>query len=213
MEKTNSNTKQKPAFPVAMIAGTGMLTAVAVVLQMLDFPIPLIIPDFIKFDFSDLPALVGSFAYGPVAGIIIEFLKNLIKFLAGSRSMYVGPLSNFLLGAVFAGVAGLFYIRKKTKKTAIIGVFVGAVAMAILSVPINQYIVYPFYYAFMSEEKVLGMYQAIIPSMKSVFQCLVVFNMPFTFFKGAACALITLLIYKPLSPLLKGNFKNKNGRS
>ncbi|MBP5184715.1 MAG: ECF transporter S component [Lachnospiraceae bacterium] len=208
MDQT-TQTQQKTKFPVYVITGAGLLTAVAVVLQFVQIPMPFLIPSFIKFDASDLPALVGSFAYGPVVGIIIEFLKNLIHYLTASSSGFVGPLSNFLLGAVFAGVAGLFYIRKKNKKNAIIGAFAGAVAMALLSVPINHFIVYPFYYQFMKEEVVLAQYQAILPSMKSVLQCLFVFNMPFTLAKGVACALITMIIYKPISPLLKWDFKNK----
>ena len=188
-----------------MLAGCGMLTAVAIVLQYIEAPIPFI-PSFIKLDFSDLPELIGSFAYGPVAGILIALVKNIIH-LAVSQSGYVGELSNFILGAVFAGVAGLIYKKHKTMKGALVGGIAGAVCMALISFPSNLFIVYPFYYNFMPKEIVLQAYQAIVPSMKSIEQSLVVFNMPFTFIKGILCVVISMLIYTPLSPVLKG--KNK----
>lgn len=188
-----------------MIAGCGMLTAAAVVLQYLEIPIPFI-PSFIKLDFSDLPELIGAFAYGPLAGIIIALIKNIVH-LAVSQSGYIGELSNFILGAVFAGVAGLIYKKNRTMKGALVGGIVGAVVMALVSFPSNLYVVYPFYYNFMPKEVVLQAYQAIVPSMKSIEQSLLVFNMPFTFIKGILCVVISMLIYQPLRPVLKGKDK------
>ena len=162
-------------------------------------------PFFIKFDFSDLPALIGAFAYGPLAGVLIELIKNLLH-CAVSQSATVGELSNFILGAVFTLVAGLIYRYKKTKKTALIGGISGAVAMGVICIPSNYFVVYPFYYkAYMPEEVVLQAYQAILPSMKSVLQSLFVFNLPFTIIKGLICVAISMAVYKPLSRVLKGN--------
>ncbi len=198
-----TKTTKTSALPVRLIVGVGMLAAVAIVLQYLEFQVTFWMPPFIKFDFSDLPALIGAFAYGPIAGVLIEFVKNLIH-CAASQSFTVGELSNFILGAIFTLTAGFIYKHKKTKKNAIIGGIIGAVLMGILSFPSNQFVVYPFYYHFMKEEQVLEAYRIIIPSMKSVTQCLVVFNIPFTIVKGLICVVITMLIYKPLSKILKG---------
>ncbi|MBR2133302.1 MAG: ECF transporter S component [Eubacterium sp.] len=185
-----------------------MLTAAAVVLQYLEFPIP-IVPSFIKLDFSDLPELIGAFAYGPVAGIIIALLKNIIH-MAVSQSGFVGELSNFMLGAVFAGVAGLIYKHKKTRAGALIGGVTGAAAMAAVSVFTNYFVIYPLYYSVLGfpEEAVLGMYQAILPKIKTIFSALLVFNLPFTAVKGLISVFISMIIYKPLSPVLHG--KNNN---
>jgi riboflavin transporter FmnP len=199
--KTAKTTKSTQ-WSVRLMAGTAMLSALAFVLQYFEIAIP-IMPSFIKFDFSDLPALLGAFAYGPVSGILIELIKNLIH-CAVSQSATVGELSNFILGAVFAGTAGLIYKYKKTKKMALIGAVVGSLAMGLISFPSNYFVVYPFYYNFMAEDAVLQMYQLILPSMKSVPQCLVVFNIPFTIAKGLISTVITMLVYKPLSPILKG---------
>ena len=195
--------KKTKTLSVRVLTGAAMLSAVAIVLQYIEFPIPLLMPSFIKFDLSDLPALIGAFAYGPLAGVVIELLKNLIH-CAASQSATVGELSNFLLGAVFTGIAGLIYKQKKTKTVAIVGGLVGAVAMGLFSIPSNYFVVYPFYYNFLPEEVVLGMYQALLPSMKSIMQCLLVFNLPFTIIKGLISVFFTVLIYKPLSYVLKG---------
>ena len=198
-------TNAKSSNRTRMLVGSGMLAAVAVVLQtFLEFPIPALIPGFIKFDLSDLPALVGSFAYGPVAGVAIELVKNLIHCLQ-TKSATVGELSNFILGAVFVAVAGLIYMKNKTKKNALIGGILGAIVMGIMSVPSNYFVVYPFYYNFMPKESVLGAYQAIMPSVDSIMSCLLIFNLPFTIVKGLVCVAVTMLIYKPLSRFLKGN--------
>ena len=185
-----------------VLAGSAMLAALATVLQYLDFPIPFLMPPFVKFDLSDLPALIGSFAYGPLAGVLIEFIKNLIH-CAVSKSATVGELSNFILGASLTLTAGLIYKHNKTKKTALIGGIIGALVMGIISVPSNYWIVYPFYYNFMPEEVVLEAYQQIAPSVTSVLQCLFIFNLPFTIVKGLVCALIAMPIYKPLTKVLK----------
>jgi riboflavin transporter len=125
---SNVNTKNN----VRTIAVTGMLSAVAVVLMYLEIPIP-IMPGFIKFDFSDLPALLGAYALGPVAGIIICLIKNVVH-LAASQSMLVGELSNFILGSVFVFTAGIVYKKKKSKTGALLGGLCGAMAMGVFSV-------------------------------------------------------------------------------
>ena len=184
-----------------------MLSAVAFILMFIEFPIPMLIPAFIKMDFSDLPALLGAFALGPVYGVIISFMKNLLHIvIKGTSTACVGELSNFILGAIFSAVAGYLYKHHKIRKTAIIGAVAGAVAMGVLSVPSNYFVVYPAYVQFyhMPLEAILGMYQAILPSADSLIKCLILFNLPFTLVKGLLDAVLCMLIYKPLSPILHG---------
>ena len=202
---TTGRTKTGMSSRVRFITVTAMLSAISFVLMYFEFPIP-IMPAFIKFDFSDLPALIGTFAYGPLCGVIICLIKNLLH-LMDSNSMLVGELSNFILGAAFVIPAGLIYKFKKTKKIALIGGITGAVFMGVFCVFSNYFIVYPVYYQVaMPEEAILGMYQAILPSMKSILQSLIVFNLPFTVVKGLISVAITMLVYKPLSPILKGRY-------
>ena len=184
---------------------TAMLSAVAFILMFIEFPIPALIPSFVKMDISDLPELLAAFSLGPIYGVAVTFLKNLLHILIkGTSSAYVGELFNFLMGSVFAFTAGVIYQRKKSRTTALLGAVVGAVLMAVLSVPLNFYLVYPAYVVCcgLPLEAIIGMYQAILPSADSLIKCLVIFNLPFTFFKGMLDVALCFLIYKPLSPLL-----------
>ena len=187
---------------VRYITMTGMLSAIGFILMYFEISVPFM-PSFIKMDLSELPALIGSFAFGPICGILICLIKNVLH-LTVSNTAFVGELANFLMGTVFVGTAGLIYKRKKTKKTATIAALTGAILMGAISIPINYFVTYPFYYNFMPKEVILTAYQAIIPSMKSILQCLICFNFPFTAFKGLISVIITLLVYKHLSPIIKG---------
>ncbi len=189
---------------VRTIAGTGVLSALAYVLMFLEFPIPAIIPGFIKFDVSELPALIASFAYGPVSGVIVCLVKNLLNLLIKSSTGGVGELSNFILGALFVIPAGILYKHHKSRTAAALGSLLGAFISAILSFFTNYYVVYPIYTKFMPMEAIVGAYKAILPSIDSLKEALIIFNVPFTFCKFAIVTIITFLIYKRISPILKG---------
>ena len=186
------------------LTGTAMLAAVATILMYMEFPIP-IMPGFIKMDISELPALIAGFAYGPLSGIAVCLIKNLIKLLSTSTAA-VGELFNFVMGALFVGVAGIVYKKNKTRKGAIIGAVAGALIMALVSLPYNYFVVYPAYVVMyhLPLEAIIGMYQAINPNVNGLLACLITFNVPFTFVKGMVDALLCFLIYKPLSPILHG---------
>ena len=186
------------------LTGTDMLAAVATILMYMEFPSP-IMPAFIKMDISELPALIASFAYGPLSGIAVCLIKNLIK-LPSTSTAAVGELFNFVMGALFVGVAGIVYKKNKTRKGAIIGAVAGALIMALVSLPYNYFVVYPAYVVMyhLPLEAIIGMYQAINPNVNGLLACLVTFNVPFTFVKGMVDALLCFLIYKPLSPILHG---------
>ena len=186
------------------MAMCAMLAAVAFVLMFLDFSVPLI-PAFVKMDFSELPALLASFALGPVYGVVVCLVKNLLHLFITSTNG-AGELCNFLLGASFCLPAGLIYKFRKNRRGAVLGSLAGAVILAVVSVPINYFISYPAYVVFYSLPlpAIIGMYQAIRPSTNGLLECLLIFNMPFNLVKGLLTALVCFLIYKPLSPILHG---------
>ncbi len=186
------------------IAICGVLGAVGFILMLLEFPLPFIIPSFIKLDFSEMPALIGAFAFGSIHGILICAIKNLLHLFVTS-SNGVGELSNFILGAVFAGVAGLVYKKMHSRRGALTGSIAGAVVMAVISAFTNYFIVYPAYVVIygMSMETIIGMYTALLPVADNLFKALVIFNLPFNMAKGILDAAICFVIYKKLSPILK----------
>ena len=196
----DSAVKESGRDRIGNIAIIGILSAISYILMWLEVPAPLM-PPFIKFDFSDFPALLAAFGMGPVAGILVELIKNVLHSFS-SGSFAVGELSNFILGASFVGVAGLVYQKKNNKKGAVLAPLLGAMTMALISYPSNLFVVYPFYYNFMPKETVLSMYQLILPSVGSMEKALLIFNLPFTFIKGMLDVLLCLFLYKSVSPLL-----------
>ena len=193
---------------VRTLAMTAILGAVATVLMFFSFSIPVILPSFLAMDFSELPALIASFSMGPVSGATVCLIKNVVN-LPTSGTGGAGELCNFLMGITFVVPAGLIYKYHKDRKGAIVGSLVGAVVMAALSFPINLFISYPAYGVFynMTTDKIMAMYQAILPWVKTLPQALLIFNLPFTFVKAMCSVLITIVIYKRISPLIKGTMK------
>lgn len=187
------------------IVVVAMFSAIATVLMYLNFSVPFM-PEFIKFDFAELPALLASFSLGPQYGVLVCLIKNLFHLLSTSTAG-VGELSNFMLGVLFVLPAGLIYRMGKSRKSALLGATVGALLMAIGSLPLNYFVTYPFYMNIMPVEAIISLYQAIIPSVDGLLMCLLVFNVPFTLLKGVACTVITFLVYKRLSPIIKGTRK------
>jgi riboflavin transporter FmnP len=163
-------------------------------------------PNFLKLDISDFPALIAGYAYGPMAGIWVCLVKNVIH-ITMTTTGGVGELSNFILGVCFVIPSSLIYrIFKKTRKSAFIGAIVGTLFMSVAGVFSNYYIVYPLYYSVMglSTETIMHMYQAKLPSVQDLWQALAIFNFPLTVAKGTICTAITFLLYKYISPVLHG---------
>ena len=194
-----SNATRKPVMTVGNMARMAMLTAAACLLDLIP-GIPLF-GNIYKLDFSMLPVLLGTFAMGPVEGIVILALKCLIGW-AHSATMGIGKLAEFLMGLMLIIPAGLIYQRNKTRKTAIIGMLAGTLCMVVGGILVNKWILFPFYMtAFhMDMEKILGM--ITVPGIDTEWKMLLLITGPFNLIKGVVLSVLTALIYKPLSPLL-----------
>ncbi len=198
----NTIQKKKPNH-VRFLTLTAILTAIAVILQYLEFPVPLI-PSFVKFDFSDLPAILAAFLVSPLSGIAVCMLKNLIH-IAVSMSAGVGELCNCLLGIAMVVPAWLIYKIKPSKVNAALAMIAGSCVAAAASLPINYFITYPFYENFygLPMEAILGMYREINDGVGSLWDALIWFNLPFTFVKFMVDSIIVFFIYKPLAKVTK----------
>lgn len=162
-------------------------------------------PPFIKMDISDLPALLGAFAIGPMAGVVIQFLKNILNLVfEGTTTAAVGELANFVVGSVFAFTAGAIYYKKKTFKNAVIGLIVGTIAMTIAIAIANYYIMFPFYAKMFGWpiQDLVSMGTAINGNIVDLKTMMLYSIVPFNLFKGATVTAVTLLIYKRISPIL-----------
>ena len=194
---TSDNTMPRnKTFTTRKMVTVAMLSAIATVIYYLDFPVPLM-PGFIKLDLSNVISLLAGFSMGPIAGVIVCLIKNVIQLIIKGLgpTMRIGNIFDFVTSAAFVLTASVIYIS----------CIIGTLVFTVISLPLNYFIVYPIYFkAFGGEAAILGMYQQIMGSVKNIFSALCIFNLPFTFVKGIICALVTILIYKPLSPILKG---------
>ncbi len=184
-----------------------MLSAVAVVLMLFEFPLPFIAPPFYELDFSEVPVLLGAFALGPFAGVVIELIKVLLNLLLnGTITMGVGEAANFVIGVAFVWPAGMIYKRNRSKKGAVLGLIVGGVIMVVLGALVNAYILIPAFGKALSIEtaQFVSMGKAIHPSIDSFAKLVILCVVPFNAIKVIIVSLITRFIYKPLRPLLKG---------
>lgn len=186
----------------------GMFGALAAVVMMIEFPLPMIVPAFYELDLSEVPALVGTFAIGPAAGVMIEAVKILVKLLLKPTSTaYVGELANFCIGCTYLLPAGLLYMRNKSRKSALTGMVAGTIVMAAAGCLVNAYILLPFYSRFygMPLETLIGMGTAINPAINSVLTFVVIAVVPFNIVKGILISAVTLMIYKRISVILKAH--------
>ena len=210
MENTTTKmktTNEKSRTRVRTMVQIGMLSAVAVILMAFEVPL-FFAPSFYKIDFSEVPVLLGSFAMGPVAGVIIELLKILIHMLIqGTSTAGVGDLGNFIVGCAFVLPAAFIYKHKKTRKNAIVGMIVGTVFMAVLGCVINAYVLLPTYAtAFgMPLDSLVAMGTAVNSHITSLFTFVVLAVAPFNLLKGALVSIVVFLVYKRISPILKAD--------
>lgn len=187
------------------IAMIGMFSAIAAVLMLFEIPMPFA-PGFYKLDFSELPALIAAFAFGPVAGVMVEFCKIVLKLLFKSTSTaFVGELANFAVGCSFLLPASIIYLFNKTKKTAVLGCITGTLCMTFFGTAFNAIYLLPKFAQLygMPMEALIGMGTAINGAITGItsFVCFAV--APLNLIKGASVSIITLLVYKQLSPVLK----------
>ena len=184
-----------------------MLSAVSVVLMLIEFPLPFLAPPFYKLDFSEIPVLLGTFALGPVAGVVIELLKVLINTLIeGTQTAFVGETANFIVGISYIIPAGLIYKKFRTKKSATLGMVTGGATMVVLGAFMNAFILIPVYAkAFnIPVEVIVKMGGDIFPVVDSLAKLVVFCVVPFNIIKVVLVSLVTRFIYKPLRPILKG---------
>ena len=211
MNKTNNTnkmqirTKTVGLLSVRGITTIAMLSAISLVLMLFEIPL-WFAPSFYEIDLSEVPVLIGAFALGPVAGIVIEFIKILLNLLInGTATVFVGEFANFLIGASLVVPASIIYNSRKSKNSALIGLIVGTVSMVAVGSLLNGYLLLPVYSkAFnMPIEALVGMGTAVNPSINSLSTFILFAVAPFNLLKGVIVSTITIVLYKRVSRVIK----------
>lgn len=197
METVTTTNKLSARF----IASVGILSGISVVLmQVLELPIPFM-PPFLKFDFSTLPALIGGFAYGPVTGVAICFIKALLHLLRTDTGG-VGELADFLASASLVLTATMVYRRGKTRKNAVLGMIFGVLAITVVGCLANWFILIPFYANVMPMDQIIALCGKVNPLIQDRMGYVLFGAAPFNMIKGIIICVLTFLIYKKTSKIL-----------
>ena len=197
-----AKSRKTAVLSVRTISMTAMLSAVAYLLAFVEFPVPLS-PSFARMDLSDLPALIGAFAFGPLSGLLIELVKNALQLLTTSTGG-IGEIANFLMGAAYVVTAGFIYKRHTTKKTALVACVLASVVMGIAAALANYFILLPLFENFMPLDQLIASFAEFLPFIHTKLDVVLFNAFPFNLLKGLVIGGVTMLIYKRLTPILKG---------
>lgn len=200
MNKVNSRTNSS----VRVMTRVGMLGAIAFILMYFQLPVTFVAPSFMKLDISDLPVLIGAFVMGPVQGIMIAALKNILHLaIKGTSTGGVGELSNFIISSMFAVSAGLIYRKKRTFKGAVVGLLVGTIIATTVAVISNYYFIFPLYAKLMPMEAIINAGAAVTSKITDLWSMMIYSVIPFNLLKGLITSVVVMLIYKKVSVLFK----------
>lgn len=197
--------KQPRACGARRPAYIGIFAAMAALLMYFELPLPFA-PSFYQIDLSEVPVLICSFSLGPVAGVVCELVKVILKLLLkGTTTAFVGDFANFVVGCSFVLPATILYHRHKTKKGAIVGMATGTVVMSVFGSFFNAVYLLPAFSALygMPLEQLVEMGTAVNGMVNSVSTLVLFAVMPFNIVKGVVVSLLTALLYKRVERLLR----------
>ena len=202
IDSTTFNRKRRNFVSTRIITITALLASISYILAFIEFPVPLS-PSFARMDLSDIPALIGAFALGPVTGVIIELIKNVLQLLSTSTAG-VGELANFLIGASYVWIAGFIYKYKRTKKGAISAYVISSIVMGVVAMIVNYFILLPLFETFMPLDQLIASFSEFLPFIQTKLDVVLYNVLPFNVIKGLVVGLVTMVVYKKLTPVLKG---------
>ena len=202
IDSTTFNRKRRNWVSTRTITITALLASISYILAFIEFPVPLS-PSFARMDLSDIPALIGAFALGPATGVIIELIKNVLQLLSTSTAG-VGELANFLIGASYVWIAGFIYKYKRTKKGAISSYIISSIVMGVVAMIVNYFILLPLFETFMPLDQLIASFSEFLPFIQTKLDVVLYNVLPFNVIKGLVVGLVTMVVYKKLTPVLKG---------
>lgn len=180
-----------------------LLGCIAFILMYIEIPLP-IFPSFLRIDIGDLPALLGAFSFGPMAGVLVELIKNILYAIFKGNTALIGESANFVMGSILVIFVGIIYKKNKTKKGALLGLLVGGIAMTIAGCILNYFVLLPLYETVLGFKisAVVGMAAALNHNVKDLNSFIVWVIFPYNIIKVVVVSLVTLAIYKSVSPIL-----------
>lgn len=197
---------KKYSFSTKEITRIGILSAISAILIMINFPIPFF-PNIYKIDFSAIPCLLCGFALGPIPGLTCVALSSLLNILleGGSTTFYIGEITNFLILSSFILTSSFMYKKKHTKEGAVQSLIVSVIVSSLVSIIVNYYFSLPRYETLMniSIDDILLLVPKYFTFIKNKLSFVLFCSFPFNIIKCVCNSIITVLLYKRISPLIK----------
>lgn len=196
---------EKTGLTAKKIAGIGVFSAIGGVLATIEIPLSFV-PGFYLLDFSEIAGMMAAFLLGPVAGVLVEFLKTVLHILLhGTHSAFVGDFAAFVMGSVYVLPASLLYLVRKTKKGAVVGLILATLALTVFGAVFNGIYLIPKFAALygMPMDAIIAMGTEINPRIKNIWSLVAFATVPFNLLKGITVSIVVFLIYKPLSNLYR----------
>ncbi len=213
-----STSKKQAFFSTEKIAITAILTAISFILYaVVKFNLPMIFPAFLEIQFSDMPALLGGFAWGPIVGCTVVVLRCVLKMIFGlSSTACVGEFADILVGIAFVLPASLIYQKIKSKKGAILALVLGSSTAVLCSILANWLILIPFFVKAYGMGQIIGMVSSLYEGVteETFYNFYIPFaTIPFNALRCFICSIITYFVYKPLSKALHWEFKPRKDKA
>ena len=209
MEKISSLGKSSRKSSTRNIVVVSFLSTIAFLLMFIEMPIPGLFPDFLKIDISDIPALVAGLSIGPVAGIAVEVLKNLLHAMKGSMTGGIGEMANIVVGSAFVVATSVVYRRRSNLKGLVLGFVVGTIVMTIVGSLMNYFVLIPFYGKLMGLQAIIGLGKAINPRVNDLLGFVLWFIAPFNLIKGIMISILSIPLYKKIESVIIKQSKNQ----
>jgi len=196
VRKTNA----KRGMAVSTLTKIALLSAVAGLLMLLEFPL-WFAPSFYKLDLSELAVLIGALSMGPMAGAAIELVKILLNFVMnGTITGGVGEAANFLIGCSLVVPAAWIYQKQRGIKGMLLGMAVGTLVMTVLGALINYLVLLPVYAAVFGQplEFFVQMGTVLNPAIVDLKTLVLYAVAPFNLLKGVLISVLAFLLYRRL---------------
>ena len=195
--------KKQNTISATLMTKVAILSAISYILMFIALPIPILFPNFLKLDISDVPAIFGGMSLGPIAGFAIVFIKNLLQAITASTTAWIGEIANMLIGGSYVIILSIIYKKKKDIKGLVIGFIFATIAMVIVGFLTNYYILLPFYATVMPMDAIIQAGHIINPNVTDLFSFVIWMIAPFNLVKAILISLFTLPLYKKMGLILK----------
>lgn len=202
MSYVTNQTKEQHLFSTKQMVSLSLLAALAYVLMLIHLPFKFL--GFLELEFSDIPAIAATLTYGPVAGVIVELLKNVLKAITSTTTGGVGEIANFVISICYIIPLGVLFRRLQWKKKVILSFLGGIIGFVIAGIVVNYFVTVPLYAKlFGGMDAVIGVASATIPAIKSLATVVILGITPFNIVKGIMMSVVGYFVYKILYPVIK----------